>query len=225
MKKSYIFILSIILTASSYAQNYTISPSDSLGAVILIGDYENLQINLEHDNTVLDSIELQWEMISNTTPAGWDFSVCDYTNCYSGNITTGTMVKFGENQKGFIKVNVVATDGGTSISKFKVWKTSTPNVIDTLTFVFNATLGVEDIELGKNIVLYPNPSNGSDLHLKNVLSNSSLTISNSLGQIIVSESSINNSFSLVNTQLPKGVYFISLSRSDAAYMTRKLIVK
>jgi len=225
MKKNYTLIIAILLSVSSFAQNYIISPSDSLGAVILIGDYENLQINLEHDNSVTDSIELQWEMFSNTTPAGWDFSICDYTNCYSGGITTGTMTKFGVNQKGFIKVSVVASDGSTSISKFKVWNTATPNQIDTLIFVFNATLGVDDIELGNNVILYPNPSNGSELHLENVLPNSSLTISNSLGQVIVSQNSISNSFLLENTQLTEGVYFIRLSRNDSTYLTRKLIVK
>ena len=208
-----------------FAQDYTIDPNDSLSKAIIVSAYESGQINMPHDNSTADSIELNWEMISNTTPAGWDFSVCDYTSCYTGVISSGTMVKFGQNQTGFIRINVIATDGGSSVSRFKVWKTSAPNDIDTLTFIFNATLGVNDIELGERVVLFPNPSNGTELTVNNILSNSTVSFTNALGQIIVSESNISNTFTLKDVQLQKGVYFMRLERDGKQYSSRKVIIQ
>lgn len=225
MTKKYILLLTVLTSLNLFAQDYTIDPNDSVSKAIIVSAYESGQIDLPHDNSTADSLELNWEMISNTTPAGWDFSVCDYTNCYTGVITSGTMTKFGQNQSGFIKINLVATDGGSSVSQFKIWKTSAPNDFDTLTFIFNATLGINDIELGEKVVLFPNPSNGSELTVENILSNSTISFTNALGQVILSEKNISNTFTLNNIQLNKGVYFMKLERDGKQYSNRKVIIQ
>ena len=111
MTKIYALITATLLLTSLSAQDYNITPNDTVEQTIVVGSYTDATINMDHDNSTTDSLRLQWEIIENTIPTGWDYSICDYTNCYAGNITSGTMSKFGVNQSGFIKINLLASTG------------------------------------------------------------------------------------------------------------------
>lgn len=225
MNKIYSIIVASFLISGVNAQDYNITPNDTVSEIVVLNGYYSPGINMEHDNTTADSLELMWELFDNTSPAGWDFSFCDYTSCYAGNITSGTMTKFGQNQAGFIKVNLMPTTVGVAQFRFKVWKTSNPTDIDTITFLFDAILGISDIDLGQKVSVYPNPSNGEQVTINNILPNSELVIQNALGQVVFSKNINSSKLSISNLELRRGVYFVRLEREGNQYATRKLIVK
>ena len=225
MKKLYTLITASILLTGVNAQDYNLTPNDTVSEIVEVNGYYSPTIYMEHDNTTTDSLELMWEQIENTAPVGWDYSYCDWTNCYAGNITSGTMSKIGPNQSGFIKVNVLPPSVGTAKFRFKVWKTSDPTDIDTITFLFEAILGVSDLYLGEKVSVYPNPSNGEQVTINNILPNSELVIQNALGQVVLSRNVGSSKLSISNLALRRGVYFIRLEREGNQYATRKLIVK
>ena len=231
MKKIYSLILAISLTNISFGQaDYTISPQSDVQKAITPMAYDYLQIDLAHDNSTTDSVELNWEVIdiNSPTPAqGWDYSYCDYVYCYTASATSGVMKKIGPNQTAFLKVNLLAPEEGWAYFQFKVWQTGQEASADTLSFTFHSTLGLSDVELGKETTIHPNPMNNSAdvLKISNILPNSSVTIQNALGQTIYNGVSNSESMKIQDLNVRNGVYFVRLSRSGKTYATRKLIVQ
>ena len=223
MKKIYLLLGFIASSVSLSAQGYVVSPNDTIVEEVISSTYKSSTINLEHDNLTTDSLKLIWEIVENTIPLGWDYSYCDYTNCYSSSITSGVMKKVGPTQMGFIKVTLSATTADNALLRFRVYNNGFPENADTLTFIYNSTLGTLENELIKNISVYPNPSNG-EFTINNIPENSSVTILNSLGQAVVIENDISSKYTL-SSNLNPGVYFLKISKNNKNYTTKKLIIK
>ena len=223
MKKIYLVLGLIASSVSLNAQDYIIAPNDTVVVELTSATYTSNDIYLDHDNLTTDSLLLQWEIVENTIPADWDYSYCDYTNCYSSSITDATMTKFGPSESGFIKVTISAGSAANAVLRFKVYNDGFPENADTLTFIYNSTLGIFDNESINNVAVYPNPTNG-DFTINNIAPNSQVSIVNSLGQVVLSKESM-LSTETFNSQLNPGVYFIRLSEGDKQYATRKLIIK
>jgi hypothetical protein len=74
--------------------------------------------------------------------------------------------------------------------------------------------------------LYPNPfNNQTTLEINQSVSNASITISNTLGQVIQRIDNINNQkFILERGNLNRGLYFISLSQNNKVIAQTKLFI-
>ncbi|MDX2361326.1 MAG: T9SS type A sorting domain-containing protein [Crocinitomicaceae bacterium] len=228
MKQLYITLLSFGFGISAFAQGYTINPSNTMDENAPLNFYTTTTINLVHDNLSTDSVEIYWEVVGNTMQAGWDYSWCAYLDCFGQNITSGTFDKFGPNQTAFFKVNLNPMSiVGAGQVKIRIFNTSTPGMVDTLTYNYNAILDIADIELGEKVKVYPNPFNGDQITVSGVLPNSHVEIVNALGQTMLSREFKSTASSLVLNDLNfrNGVYFIRLRRNGEIYTTRKLIVK
>lgn len=83
-------------------------------------------------------------------------------------------------------------------------------------------LAVNDVELGAQFAVYPNPSNG----LVNIKSqeNSDITVINTTGQTVFAQKNVAPNTTLNLNHLPKGVYVIQ-SRMNKKLSTSKLIIK
>ncbi len=229
MKHVYTLILSSIVTSFAFGQGYTISPSDSVHQDISVGGYYTSTIDLPHDNLTSDTVVLGWEVLSIDVPAGgnWDYSYCDYTACHDGTTTDAIMTPIMQGQSAFLRVNLSAPVIGFGMFKIKVFNINNPSDFDVLTFTFNATLGLSDIELGQQVKMFPNPMTDDKLTVTGILSGSTLTVTNTLGQTVLSQrlNASAEKYTLTNAELRRGVYFVQLSRNGESYCTRKLIVK
>lgn len=224
------FYASLVLTFStfiSFGQGYTITPEDSIHQDIQVGTYYTSSIYLPHDNVVSGSVTIGWEVLSIDLPVGntWDYSYCDYTACHTGNITDAIMTPIQAGQEAFFKVNLVAPQAGFGMFKIKIFNVDNPSEFDILTFTFDATLDLSNLEKGQLVRVFPNPMTEDNLTISHVLPGSSLKITNALGQLVVSETIHGNSYVLQNANLHRGVYFVQLALSNEVYTTRKLIVK
>lgn len=217
----------VSVSVSLSAQDYIISPSNDVWADIGQGSYEVLEIDMFHDNSSADSIQIHWEMLERQAPSpaeGWDYSYCDYNVCYLANVTSGTMKKIGPDQHAYFKVTLQAGSEGWGFFKLRIFKTGDEANADTLTYTFHSLLGLEDLNSGESVNLYPNPSDGESLTLSNVLPSSTVSIYNSFGQLVLSESA-EETLIIDKANLNSGVYFIRLQRGGETYATKKLIVK
>ena len=225
MKKIYTIVALLFCLASVNAQDYIISPSSTLNQVIETNTYTTNYIYMEHDNSSANQINLAWDLIDIQVNGDWDYSYCDWTNCYAGNITSGVMTPIGQGQSGFINVNLMAPSIGSGYFVFKVYKVGEEANADTLTYNFNVTLGLTDLELGKEVTIFPNPSENGNFMVKNVLPNSTITVLNSLGQIVKTAKPMTSNTQFTNLNVRNGLYFVRLERDGEIYATRKVILK
>ena len=81
------------------------------------------------------------------------------------------------------------------------------------------TVSVKNIDLNKDLVIYPNPANNV-LNIANAGNNANVTIMNSLGQVVYSAVVDNNS--TINTEnLSEGVYFVRVNNNVSKVIIRK----
>ena len=75
-----------------------------------------------------------------------------------------------------------------------------------------------------NIVIYPNPTTGSiNIDLGETLTNLTATLTNSLGQVVLSKKHESIDFISVDINTPAGIYFLQLQTENGAVITRKIL--
>jgi len=93
--------------------------------------------------------------------------------------------------------------------------------------VINSTLGTNEAHSAteKNVILYPNPSKpGQPTFIKSDYPIEKIQLLSAAGQLLYETKNINDQkFSLVNENLPKGVYFVKVHTRKL--FTLKLIVE
>lgn len=189
---------------------------------IQVGEYVTAEIDF--NNVSGDTLNLSWDLIEKVTPTGWDYSYCDYVTCYDASYFHGTMEPITGTEHGFIKVNVLTNVAGWAYFKFAVYNVDAPAEADTIEFWFNGIVSVQQMEK-KEISIYPNPTSGDkDLTIRNLPSNSTVEIYNSLGQRVFMTNSGENESLLITQDFNKGAYIVRI-HANGGIETRKLIVR
>jgi len=85
------------------------------------------------------------------------------------------------------------------------------------------TTGINDINSNLNVSVYPNPANNL-LHIQSEISYSKYFIINTLGQYIVSDTTLNNK-QIDISDIPTGTYLLVLITNDKKINTCEIIIK
>ena len=82
MKKYYAAFLSAfgLFAMNVQAQDFTYSPSQDIVATVAAENFDMFQIDFATPS--FEAITYHWERVSNTFPAEWTYSLCDYGGCY-----------------------------------------------------------------------------------------------------------------------------------------------
>ncbi|NOQ71389.1 MAG: T9SS type A sorting domain-containing protein [Crocinitomix sp.] len=119
------------------SQNFDFVSGNLVEKTITIEEFENGESKILNSSD--EAVVFEWEMITFDQPATWDFSICDYTVCYTEGETTGTMTTVdGGSESAFLRVNVLADIAGVGTYEFVVWDQAMPDDTDTLTIVLTA---------------------------------------------------------------------------------------
>jgi hypothetical protein len=222
MMKNYITATLICFSSISlFAQSFSVS-SESLVTAAPVDNYVTGEIDMTNNSG--SDLYLAWEVINRTVPSTFDYSYCDFNTCYPGTSNSGAMAVVPDGQNGFIKVNTMTTAEGWAYWQFRVYNVNDPADADTIGFWFNGIADVEEIDLTK-ISVFPNPASiNENITISNVPSNSTLTVINSLGQIVLKEENVSGTKILNAQKLPKGVNFIKFQTGKES-LTRKVIVR
>lgn len=205
-------LAAVIVTAAnvSFGQKYSLVPGDTIQIKGMMEDTQTLTIYQR--NISGDTLQLKWKKISESVPEKWEASVCDNLICYSTLIEDGVMNPVPPNETGYLLLHFTAhVNFGTAIVRYSVWDVSSPDRIDTLTFITTVQdpLGVSENMLENTFTVSPNPAvNHLDISLNTSAANV-YTIIDVYGKEMCSFESIKDSRVDIS-QLPAGIYFLQI---------------
>ena len=220
-------IFFISLTQNIKAQNYFNGKTFSINLGCNELDYDGI----EFLNNKTYPLILNWTKLLDDTVSGSRFDMCANSECYVGVPDTGSNLTFPvlQNKIGFFKMHFWSGDSsGTSTMKIYVYEASLPNNGDTLTYFLNILCSTNSInstnQISNNVSIYPNPSKGVvHISLKEA-TNSSITLRNSLGQILLADKySLTDQIDL-NLDFPIGFYFLQIE-AFGEISTRKVVIE
>lgn len=128
-----------ILTVTSFlhAQDYTLTPGDSIESEIEANDLS--VFNFLQENITTDTLYLSWEKVSEVVPAGWTAMICDNSICYPDLKAYGSMLPVVPGEYGLMSLHITANEGGgTAIIQYAVWETNNALIKDTLTWIIHS---------------------------------------------------------------------------------------
>ncbi len=161
--KKYLYLAFIFLSATYIqAQSYTFSPSNKYVETLDINcGYTDFQVDIvNHKSTKLS---MTWYLDTNTFLKAWDYSLCDFGNCFVGIPSGHQMDSISIGSSGFLKLNFSPQGiAGKGEVRMIIYETSNPSVKDTILFSFNVAklAGIKEIA-NAPFCIYPNPANTS----------------------------------------------------------------
>ncbi|MCH2223697.1 MAG: T9SS type A sorting domain-containing protein [Crocinitomicaceae bacterium] len=226
MKKLYFLTILLAVCFTNHAQTFVYSTEQHIDET-LTAPYSTFGV--EFTTAVPQAITYGWESVSNTLPSGWDISLCDYTGCYVGVPSSGTMtaITLPESQngtEGFIKLTVGHQEIiGEGTVEIYVFDSNDHSIGDTISFhLVNGTASNHEIASNEPFKIYPNPTK-DHLTIKGTGTYSG-AIYNSLGQSVLSFK--RSGLSTINvSNLRKGVYIIKYSNAFGKTFNKRLIIK
>jgi hypothetical protein len=157
MKARILLLMLCVAAMGMNAQSYTLNPGPSVSGAVTLGDF--LFLNIEMVNAGSDTINLEYELLSNISNPNWDITLCDYQSCYPVLPMSGAMAPVAAGGYGFLKVDVYPnSDLGSGQVIYRVWEASNPNDADTLIFNFDVITATQQAAPKPLVAAYPNPA-------------------------------------------------------------------
>lgn len=226
MKKLY-FITLLLVTHVSFSQSFSYPIGQHIVALVEAENYESYQIDINTPSP--EPIQYKYELISNTFPAAWSYSLCDYGNCFVGVPANGTMSAITQSEAendviGWFKLNLTVGDNyGEGVVKLYVYDSNDYNRGDTVSWNISWYATSASIAANKlnETILFPNPATES--FAISIDGEYHGTIVNSLGEEVrkISGSTLTQQ---PIADLESGIYFVNVS-TQYGTLTKRLIVK
>lgn len=233
MKKIYIvLVLACLISNTGIAQNYTISPSNTMDTTARCNFYSTLEIFVNNETT--NKLSLSWELLDNTLSSCWDYSLCDLGHCFTSIPKNGTMDSVDVSGYGFFKLTLDPINyQKNSVVKLLLFETDNPSVKDTVTFIVDGCssgvacsleTGISEKNAANAISVFPNPAmNTINIELSAEHTAGKIEIYNVIGKKVMDVPTVNkggiNTISL--EKLSAGAYFIRYSNKDGITATKK----
>ncbi len=226
MKKLYIFVAILTVSLATQAQDFSYPLGQHLVETVTDENFEGFRIDI--NTPAPEAITYDWELVSNSFPAAWSYSLCDYGGCAVGIPSSGSMtpITLSDAQNGVIgwfKIQLTTgPNSGNGEVKIYVHDASDYNRGDTVSWniTYDASTASLTVHTNDQFNMYPNPANdqvtidGFAAHKGEMY--------NSLGQKVSLENS--NQDVLDVSSLPSGVYLVQLS-TEKGIRTKRLIIR
>lgn len=204
-----------------FAQNYLLSPGDS---IVATAQFDDLAVyNILENNISSDSLFLSWKKVSAYVPVGWEAVNCDNNNCYTELKDSGDMLPVVVGEYGLMSVHVTPHQNeGTAIIQYVIWETFNQPIADTLTWIISAgTTGIEDepVDAANFIIV------GNQLFVQNnVGADALLRVFDIRGRILV-QTNITSVISAIDmSHIPAGVFLIDLQNAGT-HLVKKIFFR
>ncbi len=226
MKKLYILILLLATGYSSQAQNLIFSTEQNIVEEMTepsSSNYIRFRTPEAHVTTY------RWTLIEENLPAGWDYSLCDYNDCYIGIPPTGVMetITLAQSQDGFegffslsISHNDVEAEGYLELYVYDAIDSQNGDTVSWhISNGIALSIGDDQKEISFNV--YPNPAT----QVLNIVAgeNYHAIIYNIVGQNVMSFNGKMTETVDVST-LEEGIYILSLE-NEAGVISNQRFVK
>lgn len=115
-------------------KKFSIKPGTTNSVEAKADKINNYEVNMINESEL--QLNIEWKLIENTLPKGWDYSICNYGKCLAGIPASGKMKTINKGEKGFINLHVNPFKiKGTGKVSFYVYETGNEKSGDTLTYI------------------------------------------------------------------------------------------
>lgn len=206
----------------TFAQNYTLSPADTLNVNATL---DNLEVaNFTQIHLGSDSLRLSWEKISETIPATWEASLCDIGHCYNNLPNMGSMDAIPVGDDGLMSLHITPhTTAGTAVIRYALWDATQMTHIDTLTWIVKAsTTDIAADEISPPIIYIAD----KQLFIKEISTAfTSIEMMDMQGRIVFSTPVIKNDIVQDVSFLTEGIFCVRLFTSKNTIQTKLILLK
>lgn len=222
----FIVIFLLLATPSlGLAQSFVIEPEEEMQFQIPQGAEvarEFYITNIHHE-----AIWLGWEIVSNTIPSSWDYSLCDNRICYNTVPASAYMEPIDSASFGFMRLTLWNTTSGSGELVVRIFNEHSSES-KLITYRVEHANPAEKIS-GKLPGIYPNPAeSGKSVSVENPGSNArKLELFDSFGQrVFVTDIQVTAKSKFTLPWLSSGLYFAQfLDDKGQKIVTQKVIVR
>jgi hypothetical protein len=228
MKHIYTFAILILAGLSTNAQNFVFSTTQNVDSVMGPG-YTSSYIRFTTPQP--EQITYKYETLSNTMPAGWDLSLCDYVACYVGVPAEETMVQisiedYNNGIGGYFNLSAghqgIEGEGTIVIYVHDLLDQSRGDTVSWHYSYDGSNTAIEDVVNHPEFQLYPNPA--SDFVQISLNGNYVVSIYNTLGKL--ERTATGSNLSTINLEgLVSGIHLVSIQTKEGDLINRRLMVK
>lgn len=228
MKNFYLTLLTLALSITTNAQDFIYPIEQHWVATVQNPNFEGYDIDINTPSP--EAIQYNWELISNTLPASWSYSLCDYGGCAVGIPASGSMSPITQSEAqngvtGWFKLNLTTgSNAGSGKVEIYVYDANDPTRGDTVSWEISwdpQTASVDQTDL-VDFSIFPNPTN--DKFSIKGKGTYTAQVFNSLGEEVLFIEGNEESLVDVST-LKKGVYIVAIKTSDNEVISKRLVIK
>lgn len=225
MKTLLLYIIIPFYSVLSFGQHFSISPDSQISINIKEGEEQTREFYI--DNISNAEIWLGWEIISNSIPSSWGYSLCDNRICYNTVPPSAYMEPITVESFGFMKLAVWNTSEGVGEIRIRIFNEE-HSQIDTISFKITHVKPI-DIQALNDTRVFPNPVGyDKNIHFENANGLiKKVEIYNAFGQHILTHKSSLVKFNTISlSNFESGIYFFQfLGENNSKLFTRKVVVK
>ena len=217
-------LLATLFIMVAHSQNFTFEPTDTLEKTITASETSDLNINIIRNPTV-DTLKLEYELITNTLPEEWYAGYCDNHGCWGSLPESGAMSPMFDVFESYIKLSIGPNEiEGSGTVQYYVYETGDYNNGLVMTFHIETPgyVGLTSIT-GLQFQFYPNPIEDR-LNIKSEEQLKQISIFDLTGKMIYQEnnpSSLNIHINAIQWQT--GIYFLEVINENGMIEIRKLL--
>jgi hypothetical protein len=221
----YFILLIFGFFRTGWSQTFVIEPDEELQLNVQPGT--ELAREFFITNTHHEAIWLGWDIVSNTLPGSWNYSLCDNRICYNTVPTSAYMDPIDSGSFGFLRLTILNTSPGAGELVVRIFNEYTA---DAQTITYRAEhLSLSDKANSKPPSIYPNPvESGKSVSIENPnLFARKLELYDAFGQHVYSvELSGTPKSKIALPPQPSGLYFAQfLDDKGQKMVTQKVIVR
>lgn len=143
--KLMVVVLFCMTASMVFSQAYSHSPNDSLIANTSVNNPVTMNITQVHLNN--DTLQFVWKKLSVALPNDWTAQICDNQACNASLIDSSTTLPVLPGDDGLMLIHCYPNNNpGTGIIRYTIYEVHSPNQVDTLTWIINAssTAGIHE---------------------------------------------------------------------------------
>ena len=228
MKLFYILILTLVFALTSNAQNFIYPVGQNIVGDVVMENYESYPIDINTPD--FEAIQYDWQLISNTFPTAWSYSLCDYGECSvgvppSGSMTSISLSEAQDSVIGWFKLNLtVGMNYGQGKIEIYVYDSNDFNRGDTISWDITWTEQfASTTDLSKTAFsFFPNPA--SDILNISLAGAINGNVYNNIGQSVMSFEGMDK-IKVDVSDLNPGIYFVKTQDKAGLVYSKKLIIK
>ncbi len=151
-KRLSIFLVILSSIQITKAQNYSISPGNTLLTNAAMDMLSICDINITNEDTTTETFI--WNKLDANFPPDWEFSICDNATCYLYLIDNATSAPLASLSTFPMSIHCTPhITYGTAFIRYTIQEVNNPNRIDTLTWDIRlSNSGVEEIANSQPII-------------------------------------------------------------------------